>query len=168
MPATPSQRASRGARHGRADAGEVGHRLEPVLLPDSLHDLDRLLARRPAGAVGDGDEGGLQRAQVGSAASRLRSPAGVFGGKNSKEKTGSDELEDLVDSHPEIVWDGACAQATGGRAPARRRRRAPGPAGEDGGGRASRGRPTRARFSRVRARRASSARARRRCAARAR
>ena len=40
------------------------HRLEPVLVLDALDDLDRLLARGAAGAVGDGHERGLERLEL--------------------------------------------------------------------------------------------------------
>ena len=41
---------------GRADAGEVRHRLDAEVLLDPLDDLDRAVARRAARAVGDRDE----------------------------------------------------------------------------------------------------------------
>ena len=86
---------------GRADAGEVRHRLEPVLVADARDDLERLAARRAAGAVGDRHEGGLERPQLARSPRRgCASPSGVFGGKNSNEKTGSVAgAEDLVDAH---------------------------------------------------------------------
>ncbi len=61
----------------------------PYSLPDALDDLDRLLARRAAGAVGDRHERRLERRAARRAPrTRLRSPASVFGGKNSNENTG--------------------------------------------------------------------------------
>ena len=52
---------------------------------DGLHGVQRLLARRAAGAVGDAEELGLQRAEL-PAPRRFSfsSPTGVLGGKNSK------------------------------------------------------------------------------------
>ncbi len=52
-------------RDGRANAREMRHRLEPVLLADALDDLDRLLARGAARAVGDRHERRLERLQLG-------------------------------------------------------------------------------------------------------
>ena len=64
-PARISSSVSRSSRTVAPDAGEVGHRLEAVLVPDPLDDLDRLLARGAARAVGDRHERGLQRPQLG-------------------------------------------------------------------------------------------------------
>ena len=47
--------------HGGADAREVRHRLQPVLVLDPLDDLDRLLAGRAARAVGDRHERRVER-----------------------------------------------------------------------------------------------------------
>ena len=75
----------------RADAGEVRHRLEPEVALHVRDDVDRLdlLGRRAAGAVGDRDEGRVERARAPTAPPRgCASPASVLGGKNSKEKDG--------------------------------------------------------------------------------
>ena len=85
-----SSSVARSSGDGGADAGEVGHRLQAVLVLDALDDLDGLCAGGAAGAVGDRDERGLERAQLGRARrTGSRSPWSVLGGKNSKEKTGS-------------------------------------------------------------------------------
>jgi hypothetical protein len=42
----------------------VRHRLEAEVAVDARHDVDRLLARRAAGAVGDGDERGRERHEL--------------------------------------------------------------------------------------------------------
>src|SRR5581483_10275148 len=51
------------AAPGLAHAAQVGHRLDPVLALDPARGLDRALAGRAAGAVGDRDEVGLEAAQ---------------------------------------------------------------------------------------------------------
>ena len=53
----------------------------------ALDELDRVLARRAAGAVGHRDERRAERAQLVERAYRFASPASVFGGKNSNENT---------------------------------------------------------------------------------
>ena len=79
---------------GRADAGEVRHRLQAVVGLDARDDVDRLaaLGGRAAGAVGDRDEVGSSRASSASAVLRFASPSSVLGGKNSNEKAGSAPL----------------------------------------------------------------------------
>ena len=84
----------------RADAGEVRHRLQADLVADARDDLERLAARRAAGAVGDADEVRGQRSQAGERQVEVRL---ALGG------TGREELEgehraiarrvDLVDAH---------------------------------------------------------------------
>ena len=85
---------------GGAHAGEVRHRLEADLVADARDDLERLAARRAAGAVGDADEVGRQRAQGGQREVEVRLALG---------RPGREELEgehravargvDLVDAH---------------------------------------------------------------------
>ena len=74
---------------GLADAAEVGHRLEAELVLQRRGDLDRAVAGRAAGAVGDRDEVGLQLRQLARRRVAAASVASsVFGGKNSTEKVG--------------------------------------------------------------------------------
>ena len=83
-----------------ADAGEVRHRLQADLVADARDDLERLAARRAAGAVGDADEVRRQRSQAGQRQVEVRLALG---------RAGREELEgehraiargvDLVDAH---------------------------------------------------------------------
>ena len=85
---------------GRADAGEVRHRLQADLVADALHDLERLAARRPAGAVGDADEVRGQRSQARERQVEVRLALGRPG---REELEGEDRAiarrVDLVDAH---------------------------------------------------------------------
>jgi len=70
----------------------VRHRLQAELLLDPLDDLDRLLAARTPGAVGDRDERRVERLQLAERGVQvLLAGLGLRRGKNSKEKTGVSE-----------------------------------------------------------------------------
>ena len=69
-----------------ADAAEVGHRLVAELVLQPPRDLHRAVAGRAAGAVGDGDEVGLQVAQLARRLEQGLLSLGVRGGENSTEK----------------------------------------------------------------------------------
>ena len=83
-----------------ADARQVSHGLEPVLVLERLDDLDGAVARRPAGAVGDRHVGRLERAQL--AQGVLQVVLAVLG-LGWEELEGEDRLgargDDLVDAH---------------------------------------------------------------------
>ena len=85
-----------------ADAGEVRHRLDAVLALDAGDDVDGLLARAAAGAVGDRDEARRQLAQpVDGAQQRLL--AGVGLGREELEREHRLALvEQVADAHNRV------------------------------------------------------------------
>ena len=84
---------------GVADAGQVGHRADADLVLDLLDQLDGLLPRAPAGAVGDGDVARLERAQVLDRLVELREARLVLRREELERDGGLALAQDLVDPH---------------------------------------------------------------------
>ena len=83
-------------RHGGAHAGEVRHRLQPVLLADALDDLDRFAPGGAAGAVGDRHERRVQAAQLAERRAQVLLP---------RLRLGREELERERSAPPEArIW----------------------------------------------------------------
>ncbi len=78
------------------DGGEVGHRRQRGAVGDALDDVDGAVAGGAAGAVGDRDEGRLQRLQFPDHPPELSLRLGVFGGQNSNEKDPLARREELL------------------------------------------------------------------------
>ena len=97
----------RGEALGRlADAAQVGHRFEAELVLEPLRDLDRALAGRAAGAVGDRDEVGPELAQRARGREQL---LGRLLGLRREELDREDRrlrVDDLVDAHRLRVCQG--------------------------------------------------------------
>jgi hypothetical protein len=89
----------REALAGLADAAQVRHHLERELILQRLRDLDRALAGRAAGAVGDGGEVEPQLVQRASGGEEPR-PRLVRLRREELDREGRPALgDDLVDAH---------------------------------------------------------------------
>src|SRR5690606_11570563 len=85
-----------------ADAGQVRHGLDLELVLDARHQFDRAVAGAPAGAVGDGDERGLQWLQP---LDRLEQAGDSFIRLRREElegEAGIYALEDSADLHDSL------------------------------------------------------------------
>src|SRR5580693_2672978 len=101
---------------GGADAREVRHRLQSVVLLDALDDLDRLRARGAAGAVGDRYERRLERAQLGERGIQVALALLGLGGEELERERRLAAREQLIDPHRKSLTracQGSAAQRSG-------------------------------------------------------
>ena len=86
-------------RGGGADAGEMGHRFEPAVVPQARDDLHRVAARAPQRAVRDGDKERVHRAEAFHRGEERRPALPVARGEEFERDERGASREQFRDAH---------------------------------------------------------------------